>query len=92
MGLPLPEAELTQTAFPKVFFTCATGTVSPSTVRGSSDWAGPAQLVGPLVLTNQLAVAKDVSQCLRVPPPIALSVVLSSPLYRRSIFPEAGAW
>jgi len=70
---------------------CTTGTLSPSTGRRGFDWAGPAQLVDPLVLTNQVAFAKWVSQFLEVPFPISLKVVFSSPLYR-SIFPEAGPW
>ena len=90
MGLPLPEAGITQTVFPSIFFMCTTGTLSPSAVCKSSDWAGPAQLTDPLVLTNQVAFARCVSQCLKVPPPIALNVVFNNPLYR-SIFPEAGA-
>ena len=46
--------------FPNTFFMCTTGTLSPST-GGSFDWAGPAQLVDPLVLTHQVAFAKCVS-------------------------------
>jgi len=69
---------------------CTTGILSPSTVREAFDWAGPAQLVDPLVLTNQVAFAKCVSQSLNVSPPSALSVVFSSLLYHL-IFQEAGA-
>ena len=58
MGLPLPEAGVTQTVFPSIFFMCTTGTLSPSTVRKGSDWAGPARLTDPLVLTNHVAFAK----------------------------------
>ena len=78
MGLPLPEAGVTQTAFPNMFFMCTTGTLSPSTVRRISDWAGPARLVDPRVLTNQVAFAKCESQFLKVPPPSAFSVVLTN--------------
>ncbi|KAK1200477.1 FSTL5 protein, partial [Pygoscelis papua] len=47
MGLPLPEAGITQTVFPNIFFMCTTGTLFPSTVRRRSDWAGPARLADP---------------------------------------------
>ena len=90
MDLSLLEAGLTQTVFPNILFQRATGTLSPSTVCGSLGWVVPARLADPLVLTNQVAFAKCVSQCLKVPPPIALNVVFSNPLYR-SIFPEASA-
>ena len=70
VGLPLPEAGLTQIVFPNVFFMCTMGTLSPSTVRASFDWAGPALLVHSLVLTNQVAFAKYISQCLKFPPPV----------------------
>ena len=77
MGLPLPEVGVTQTVFPSVFFMCTTGTLSPSTVCKSSDWAGPARLADPLVLTNHVAFAKCVCQYLNVPAPIALNVVFN---------------
>lgn len=55
-------------------------------------WLGCASLLAdPVVLTNQVAFAKCVSECLDVPPPIALSVIFNSPLYHL-IFPGAGAW
>ena len=91
MGLPFPKAGITQEVFPNMFLSCTTGTLSPSTVCKRSDWAGPAQLIHPLALTNQVARAKWVSQFPRVPPPIAFRVAFNNPLYR-SIFPEAGAW
>jgi len=50
-----------QTVFPNIFFMCTTGALSPSTGRGIFDWAAPALLVHPLVLTNQ--VVQCVSQC-----------------------------
>jgi len=81
MGLPLPEAGLTQAVFPIILLICTTGTSSTSAVYEGFDWAGPAQLVDPLVLANHMAFAKCVSQCLNVPPPSALSVVFSRPLY-----------
>jgi len=37
------------------------------------DWAGPARLADLQALTNQVAFAKCVSQCLNVPAPIALT-------------------
>jgi len=58
MGLRVPEAGLTQTVFPNVFFVCTVGTLCPSTVCGSFDWAGPAQLVDLLLLTNQVDFTK----------------------------------
>jgi len=70
---------------------CTTGTLSRSTGRGSFASAGPAWFVDPLMLTNQVAFAKELSQFLNVPPHIALKVVFSSQLYRL-IIPEAGAW
>ncbi|XP_028941677.1 uncharacterized protein LOC104527723, partial [Antrostomus carolinensis] len=42
----------------------------------------------PLVLTNQVAFAECVAQCLQVPPPIALSGVFSRPSHRLTV-PEA---
>jgi len=78
MGLPLPEAGLTQTVFPNMFFMCTMGTLAPSTGCGSFDWAEPAQLVDPLLLTNQVAFAKWVLQYVKVPSPTALSVVLAA--------------
>lgn len=62
----------------------------PSTVHGGFDQAGPAQLVEPLILTNQVALAKCTSQCLKVSPPIAFKVVFNSP-GDHSVFPEVGA-
>lgn len=46
-----------------------------------------------LVLANHMAFAKCVFQCLKMPPPITLSVlvVFNSPLYHL-ISPEAGTW
>ena len=87
-GLPFPEAGRTQTAFPNMFFTCITGTLSPFTV--CRELAGPSRLIDPQVFTNQVASAKCFSQCLNVPPPIAFNMVFNNPLYR-SILPEAGA-
>lgn len=69
---------------------CTTGTLSPSTVCEGFDWAGQAHLADPLVLTNQMAFAKQTSQCLNVPVPLALRVAFNSPLYCL-IFPEADA-
>ncbi|RMC11153.1 hypothetical protein DUI87_12066 [Hirundo rustica rustica] len=43
------------------------GTLSPSTVCRGSDWAGPARLIDPRVLTIQVAFAKFTSQFLKVP-------------------------
>jgi len=83
MGLPLPEAGLTQAVFPNIFSTMET--VYPSA------WAGPARLVDTLVLTSQGAFAKCVSQCFKVPPLSTLSASFNS-LLHLSIFPEAGAW
>lgn len=40
MGLSLPEAGITQTAFPSTFLMCAAGTLSLSTLHKSFDWAG----------------------------------------------------
>ena len=87
-GLSFPEAGQTQPAFPNMFFTCTTGTLSPFTE--CRVMAGPSRLIDPHVLTNQVASAKCFSQCLNVPPPIAFSIVFNSPLYC-SILPEAGA-
>jgi len=78
-------------SLPKHVFMCTTGPLSPSTVHNRFEWAGPAQLADPLVLTNQVAFPKCVSQCLNVPAPVGFSVVFNNPLYRL-IFPEAGAW
>lgn len=64
-----------------MLFTCITGTLFPSTGHRSFDWAGPAWLAGSPVLTNQMAFTKCVSQCLNVPAPVALSILLNSPLY-----------
>jgi len=47
-------------------------------------------MVDPLMTTKQVAFAKCVSQCLKVPPARALSVVCSSLLYHL-VFTEAGA-
>ena len=69
-GFALPKAGLTQAVFPNRFFMCTTGTLSPFTVHGSFDCTGPAQLADPLLLTNQVAFAKCVSQCLEVLPPV----------------------
>jgi len=69
---------LTQMVFANTFFMCTTGTLSPSTVGGHFYWAGPARLVDPLVLTNQVAFAKwnEYPSGLK-PTPSALSVVLT---------------
>lgn len=40
MGLSLPEAGITQAAFPSTFLMCAAGTLSLSTLHKSFDWAG----------------------------------------------------
>lgn len=90
MDLPLLEKGLIQTVFPNTFLIYTMGTSSPPMARGGFDWAGPAQLAAPLVLTDQVAFAICRSQCLKVPSPIAFSVVFNSPLYC-SVFPEAGA-
>lgn len=83
----MPQVDL---PLPSIFYICATGILSPSTLRESFKWARPDQLADPLALTNQVAFAKCVSECLDVPPPIALSVIFNSPLYHL-IFPGAGA-
>jgi len=57
-GLLLPEAGITHPVFSSQVLMCATGTLSPATGHESHDWAGPARLVDPLVLTNQVAFAK----------------------------------
>ena len=75
MGLPLPEAGMTQTVVPSIFLRCVMQPLSSSTICESFDWARPAQLADPLVLTDQVAFARCVSQCLEVPPPIVFSVV-----------------
>lgn len=62
--------------------------LSPSTVWNCFDWTGPAQLVDRWVVTNLMAFAKCVSQCLNIPAHIALSVVLNCPLYF-STFPTS---
>lgn len=77
LGLPLPEAEIAQAVLCSMFFSCA--------VRGlhlllQCDWAGTAQLSNSLVVTNLMAFAKCVSQCLNGPVPIALSEDFRSPL------------
>ena len=46
-----------------------------------SEWARPARLADPQVLTNRVAFAECVPQCLNIPAPIVLSVVFNSPLY-----------
>lgn len=40
MGLSLPEAGITQAAFPSIFLMCVAGTLSLSTLHKSFDWAG----------------------------------------------------
>lgn len=82
MGLPLPEAGIAQTVFPSVSFTCTTGTLSSCTLCNRFG------LADPLVLTNQVAFAKCVFQCLNVPVAIAFSGVFNSALYH-SIFPRS---
>jgi len=57
MGLPLPEVGLTHTVCPDIF-TCTMGTLSFSAAGGSCNLAGPAQLMDPLMLANQVAFAK----------------------------------
>lgn len=71
MGMPLPEAAVTQTVYPSIFFMCTTGTLSPSTACKSVGWGGAVQA----------AFAKCVSQSLLVPPAFALHVVMSSLLH-----------
>ncbi|RMB88083.1 hypothetical protein DUI87_35540 [Hirundo rustica rustica] len=66
------------------------GTLSPTPVCKGLDWAGPARLIDPRVLTIQVAFAKFTSQFLKVPPLSAFRVVLSNPLHR-STFLAAGA-
>lgn len=44
IGLPLPEAGITQAVFPACFFVFTTGTWFPSTVHKRYDWAGLAHL------------------------------------------------
>jgi len=89
MGLPLPMTAITQTVFPKVFFICFKGTSSSPTVRNCFVRAGPARMVDPLVLTNQVVFPKCISQCFNIPPPSALNVAFNGLLYH-SIFPGAG--
>lgn len=91
MGLVFLEAALIQTVFPYTFLICTTVTLSPFTVSGGLDWAGPAQVVEPLILEPLvLAFAKCRSRCLKVPLPTAFNVVFGSPLHC-SIFTETGA-
>lgn len=52
MGLPLPEAGITQIVFSSIYFMCTAGTLSHSTVPKGLDWAGPAQQADPLILTE----------------------------------------
>lgn len=79
------EVGIAQTVFPSTFFMHITGALSASTPHKNFDWAGPAWMAAHLVLTNQGALAKCVSQCLKTTPPTALCVVFTSPLYH-SIF------
>lgn len=74
-----------------MFFICTTATLSPYTVCRRFDWSGPTQMADHQVLTNKVAFAKYVSQCLNVPTPVVLNVVFNCPLYH-SVFLEAGAW
>lgn len=64
-----------------MLFTCITGTLFPFTGHRSFDWAGPAWLADSPVFSNQVAFTKCVSECLNVPAPVALRIVLNSPLY-----------
>lgn len=89
MGLPLPD-RTNPACPPQHIFMCPEGLLSLSLVSNNLDWAWPAQLADPLVLTEQVAFLKCVPQCLNVPTHIALSVTFNSPLYH-SILVEAGA-
>lgn len=93
MGLSLLEVEWIQTyflnTFLNTFFICTTGSLFPSTVHRDFDWAGPARLVDPLVMTDNVAFTKYRSQCLKLPPPIYFNVVFNSALHH-STFPGAG--
>lgn len=57
MGVLLPEAGLTQAPCPSISFMFTTETLSLSTVWGSFDRAGLAQLADLLELTSQVAFA-----------------------------------
>lgn len=52
LGLPLPEAGQVQTSSPTVLFMSTVGISSSSTVRGRFDWAGPACLTDPSILSK----------------------------------------
>lgn len=61
---------------PNTLLICAMGTLSPSVVQRGSDWAGPDQLVEPLVLTNQVVFTKYSSQCLKIPPLLSMCFLI----------------
>lgn len=89
-GSAFAQEGTTHIAFHNIISVCTIGTLSPSTVRESFDWARPTHLVDSLELTNHMGFAKRTPQCLNGPASLALRAIFNSPLYCL-IFPEADA-